>query len=140
MMKSRFLTAACAAIFSLGLLAGCSQEAKENLDAAGDNMAKAGDKMGEDMKDGAMNAGDAAGNAALTGKIKSALMGAEGVDSEHINVDTMGKTVILKGSVDTATAKTKAEQIAKDQAGAEYTVNNQLSVGPASHTDPAKNN
>ncbi|MEZ0324645.1 MAG: BON domain-containing protein [Fimbriimonas sp.] len=139
-MKNRFLAAACAAVFSIGLIAGCSQEAKEDLDAAGDNMAKAADKTGEDIKAGAENAGDVAANAALTAKIKSALMGAEGVDSEHINVDTVGKTVTLKGSQDTEAAKTKAEQVAKDQAGAEYTVVNQITVGPASTTDPQKNN
>ncbi len=127
-MNSKFLTAACAAVFSVGLLAGCTQESKENMDAAGDNMARAAEKTGE-------NVGDATANAAMTGKIKSALMGAEGIDSEHINVDTMGKTVMLKGSIDTEAGKTKAEQIAKDQAGADYTIDNQLTIGHTPHND-----
>jgi predicted lysophospholipase L1 biosynthesis ABC-type transport system permease subunit len=139
-MNSKFLMAACAAVFGLGILTGCSQEAKENLDAAGDNMAKAADKTGEDMAAGAAKAGEATGDAAVTAKVKSALMSAEGIDSEHINVDTVGKTVMLKGMVDTEAAKTKAEQIAKDQAGSDYTVENQLTVGATHPADPTKNN
>ena len=139
-MKSRFLTAACAAIFSLGLLAGCSQEAKEDLDTAGDSMAKAADKTGEAIKADAENAGDAMGDAAVTGKVKTALIGAEGIDAEHINVDTVGKTVMLKGTVDSEAAKSKAAQIAQDQAGSEYTVENQLTVGELHPADPTKNN
>jgi osmotically-inducible protein OsmY len=133
MIKSKFFMAAIAAIVGFGVLSGCSQETKENLDATGDSMAK-------DAKVAADNAGDAAAGAAVTGKIKGALMSAEGVDSEHINVDTVGTTVTLKGSVDSEAAKAKAEQIAKDQAGSEYTVTNELTVGQATPADPTKNN
>jgi osmotically-inducible protein OsmY len=136
----KFWTMAFAAVLGFGILGGCSQEAKEDLDKAGDNMAKAGDQIGDAAAADTANAGATMGNAAMTGKIKTALMSAEGVDSEHINVDTIGNTVTLKGSVDTDAAKAKAEQIAKDQAGADYTIDNQLTVGPASTVDPAKNN
>jgi osmotically-inducible protein OsmY len=134
MIKSKFFMAAIAAVVGFGILGGCSQETKENMDATGESMAK-------DAQNAGANAANATEGAAVTGKIKTALMSAEGVDSEHINVDTVDKTVTLKGSVDTEAAKQKAEQIAKDQAGSEYTVNNELTVGATAPAgDPTGNN
>lgn len=141
MIKSKFWMAVIAAVVGFGVLGGCSEEAKQDYDKAGENIGKAADATGDAMATDADKAGESVEGAAITGKVKSALMSAEGVDSEHINVDTVGKTVTLKGSVDTDAAKMKAEQIAKDQAGSDYTVVNELTVGGAAPVgDPTANN
>jgi len=69
-----------------------------------------------------------ASNAALTTKVKSALAKEEGFKTlGKINVDSNEGVVTLKGKVDSAEAKTKAEQVAKQVDGVK-SVKNQLTV------------
>lgn len=132
-------------------LAGCSQEAQQKMDAAGDNAAKAADqtgdavatdanKAGQAIERGAENAGEAVkgaaedaaqatDNAGMTLKIKNAILSAENLDATDLNVDTKDKTVILKGWVPNAENKKRAESIAKNTVGNEYTVRNELQIG-----------
>jgi osmotically-inducible protein OsmY len=148
-MKIKLTLAAMAAVFGTTLL-GCTQESKQDYSQAGDNLSKAADKMGDAMskdasaagqkiKEESAEAGAAGANVAMTTKVKSALGSAEGIDAEHIDVDTVGNTVTLKGSVDTTEQKAKAEQIARNQAGSDYTIDNQLKVGRANVGDSTKN-
>ena len=68
-------------------------------------------------------------NAALTGKVKSALAADVGLKTlTGIDVDSAGTVVTLKGKVDTAEQKSRAEQVARAVEGVS-SVNNQLSVG-----------
>ena len=101
---------------------GCSQEAKNDMGQAADN---AGDAISK-------TAGDAeksAANALMTGKVKSAIAGANDVVIQGLNVDTIDKTITLKGVAKDAKSKETAETIAKTQAGDDYKVDNQLTVG-----------
>ncbi len=128
------------------LLAGCSQEAKSDMSAAGDAAATATSKVGEAAATDASKAGQAVehagtaaveatkdvaqnvGDAALTPKIKTQLLNTAGLETKDVNVETADKTVTLKGSVPDAKQKKMAEDAAKLAAGAEYKVVNQLTV------------
>ena len=59
----------------------------------------------------------AAKNAALTGKVKSALAADVGLKTVKIDVDSEGGVVTLKGNVDTADTKRRAEATAKKVSG-----------------------
>lgn len=68
-------------------------------------------------------------NAALTGKVKSALAADVGLKTlTNIDVDSAGTTVTLKGKVDTEEQKRRAQEVAAAVNGVS-SVNNQLTVG-----------
>ena len=69
--------------------------------------------------------------AAETLDVKTALLADKTVDAGAIDVDTFQdkKVVVLRGSVPTQAQKTRAEQIARDNATG-YTVENRLAVVP----------
>ena len=66
-------------------------------------------------------------NAALTGKVKSALAADVGLKTLKIDVDSAGNTVTLKGAVDSAETKQRAEEVARKVDGV-ATVRNELTV------------
>lgn len=66
-------------------------------------------------------------DATLTAKVKSALAADVGLKTLNINVDSSGNTVTLKGNVDSADKKTRAEEVARKVDGV-ATVRNQLQV------------
>ena len=66
-------------------------------------------------------------NAALTAKVKSALAADVGLKTLKIDVDSMGNTVTLKGSVDSADTRRRAEEVARKVDGV-ATVRNELTV------------
>jgi hyperosmotically inducible protein len=68
-------------------------------------------------------------NAALTAKVKSALAADVGLKTLKIDVDSMGNTVTLKGAVDSAETKKRAEEVARKVDGV-ATVRNELTVKP----------
>ena len=72
------------------------------------------------VKDGAKNAG-------LTGRVKTALANDVGLKTLIINVDSDDGVVTLRGSVDSADTKSRAEQIAKKVDGVK-SVKNELRV------------
>lgn len=70
-------------------------------------------------------------NATLTGKVKTALASDVGLGTvTSINVDSDNGVVTLKGHVDSADKKAKAEEIAKKVDGVK-SVKNELRVEPA---------
>jgi osmotically-inducible protein OsmY len=66
-------------------------------------------------------------NAALTGKVKSALAADVGLRTLNINVDSSGSVVTLKGQVDSADTKRRAEEVARKVEGV-TSVRNELTV------------
>ena len=118
--------------------AGVEKDAERNADkaAAATAEAKADTKeatrdASAATKDAAANAGGAIAAAIETIDVKSALMADRTVDASHINVDTFHetKTVVLKGSVKTATQRDEAARIAAAEATG-YRIDNQLTVVP----------
>lgn len=93
--------------------------------------AQVGEKAAEAADDAAREGTRAATAAIETIDVKSALMADRTVDASHIDVDTFPetKTVVLKGSVKTATERDEAARIAAVEASG-YTVDNQLKVVP----------
>jgi osmotically-inducible protein OsmY len=104
-------------------------EARQEAREAGDTMDRAGDRVAQETRDATGTAGAALDAAAQTMQIKTALIDADNLDANDINVDTDGatKTVTLKGHVPTASQKAAAERIAKEKAPG-YSVNNMLEV------------
>ena len=102
------------------------------------------DKAGADIKDAAKNVASAASTTAaeakeatdralMTGKVKSALKSAAGLDTSALNVDTeKDGAVHLTGSVPTAAQKKQAESVAKGIVGSTYKLDNELTVAASS--------
>ena len=106
-----------------------NSEAREQARDAGQAMERAGDRAVQEAKDATHSVGATLDAAAQTMQIKTALIDADNLDANDINVDTDGatKTVTLKGHVPTAAQKAAAERIAKEKAP-DYTVSNLLEV------------
>ena len=101
------------------------QESREAANAA----ERAGDRVGQETKDASRSVGSTLDAAAQTMQIKTALIDADNLDANNINVDTDGstKTITLKGHVQNASQKAAAERIAKEKAPG-YRVVNQLVI------------
>lgn len=73
---------------------------------------------GQAVENTVRGVGQSIENAALTAKVKNALMLAKGIDTSKLNVDTTKEGVVtLKGSVPTAEMKNLAAKTAKNVAG-----------------------
>ena len=101
------------------------QEARE----AGNAAERAGDRVAQETKDATRSVGGTLDAAAQTMQIKTALIDADNLDANDIDVDTNAstRTVTLRGHVATASQKATAERIAKEKAP-DYRVVNSLVV------------
>lgn len=139
------------------VLGGCTPEAREKYDQAGDSVGaaaqktadaastdaketgKAVEKAGAVAEKAAKDTAENVADATMTPKVKQALLGASGLETKDINVETANNTITLKGSVPNAKQKEQAGTIAKGIAGTQYKVDNQLTVsGATGATDAAK--
>jgi osmotically-inducible protein OsmY len=111
--------------------AAAADKAEDKAQAAGEKAAAEGKEAAAETKDAARDASGALKAAVETIDVKSALMADRTVDASHINVDTFHetKTVVLKGSVKTATQRDEAARIAAAEAPG-YRIDNQLTVVP----------
>jgi hyperosmotically inducible periplasmic protein len=110
-----------------------AQERAQNREAVRDKADKAEDKLpsAEERAKNRETVSRGASNAALTTKVKTALASDVGMRTmTSIDVDSNQGVVTLKGKVDTAEAKKKAEAIAKQVDGVK-SVKNQLRVEAA---------
>jgi len=113
------------ALFAAGtmmLAAGCDQRNASNTSTAtppttADKMANSANKAGDKMATSTEKAGDKIDDAALTTKVKTALMAEPGLRSLEINVDTRDNIVTLNGTVDSQEKKQRAMQIAQKVEG-----------------------
>lgn len=118
--------------------AGVEKDAEQNADKAAAATAETRADAKDAVKDAsaatreaAATVGGAVAGALETIDVKTALMADRTVDASHINVDTFHetKTVVLKGSVKTATQRDEAARIAAVEAPG-YRIDNQLTVVP----------
>ena len=121
------IAAAVAAAFALPAFAQTStpsaQERAENREKLNEKLPTAEERAKNREK-----VSSGASNAALTTKVKSALAADSGLGTmTSIDVDSDKGVVTLKGKVDSAAAKKKAEEIAKKVEGVK-SVKNQLRV------------
>ena len=109
--------------------AEATEKAADKVDTATDKAQAKGHEAAADTKAVAKDAAGAVKGAIETIDVKSALMADRTVDASHINVDTFHetKTVVLKGSVKTATQRDEAARIAAAEAPG-YRIDNQLKV------------
>jgi hyperosmotically inducible protein len=128
-MNRKLMLAAATSVLGFGVLGACTPQSKQQYSQAGQELGGAAQKIGTGLKEDTQVAGAQAADATMTGKVKAALIAAKDVDSSHIDVDTSNKVVMLKGSVPDQAQSEKAQQIAADQAGAGYSVQNELQVG-----------
>ncbi|MDP2319773.1 MAG: BON domain-containing protein [Acidobacteriota bacterium] len=141
-LKNGYLAIALIGGFALAgcsnTAAGVEKDAERNADKAAAAKADAREGAADATRDASAATRDAAANAAgaiaaaiETIDVKSALMADRTVDASHINVDTFHETksVVLKGSVKTATQRDEAARIAAAEAPG-YRVDNQLTVVP----------
>ena len=111
--------------------ATAADKAEDKAQAAGEKAAAEGKEAAAETKEAGREAGGAIKAAIETIDVKSALMADRTVDASHINVDTFHetKTVVLKGSVKTATQRDEAARIAAAEAPS-YRIDNQLTIVP----------
>ena len=111
--------------------AAAADKAEDKADAAADKAEPAAHEAAAETREAARDASGAVKAAVETVDVKSALMADRTVDASHINVDTFHetKTVVLKGSVKTATQRDEAARIAAAEAPG-YRIDNQLTVVP----------
>jgi osmotically-inducible protein OsmY len=104
-------------------------EMKQEAREAGSAAERAGDRAAQETKEAAGSVGATLDAAAQTMQIKTALIDADNLDANNIDVDTNGatKTVTLSGHVATASQKAAAERIAKEKAP-DYRIVNNLAV------------
>jgi osmotically-inducible protein OsmY len=79
--------------------------------------ANADKTLADRTKAGLNKAGEAINDAWITTKVKWFIAGDDLLDNSEVNVDTNANVVTLKGTVPSAAAKARAEQLAKDTEG-----------------------
>jgi len=107
------------------LIAACDQRAPADSTAA--SVDRAADKVGATVSNAADKTAAVADDAAITAKVKAAILAEPGLKSLQINVDTSSATVTLTGSVDNADLRERAKQIATSTSGVKGVVD-QLTV------------
>ena len=110
------LALALSVAFAFALAACSSDGSKSSTSSSSGGTGSTSDQIKQDAKD-----------ATLTTKVKSALAADVGLSTLKIDVDSAGSTVTLKGTVDSADKKQRAEEVARKVDGV-ATVRNQLQV------------
>ena len=104
-------------------------ELKQEAREAGNAAERAGDRVAQETKEATRSVGATLDAAAQTMQIKTALIDADNLDANDIDVDTNAstKTVTLNGHVPTASQKAAAARIAKEKAP-DYRIVNNIAV------------
>ncbi|MEO7007840.1 MAG: BON domain-containing protein [Caldimonas sp.] len=125
MQKPFWTTTALALVASGALLSGCEQ--KTTRDDMPIGSATTTTTVPNAAATRMSRAGDAVSDAALTTKVKSALLADPNVKGLRIDVDTHEGTVTLNGSADSAANMERAATVARSVSGVK-SVDNRLSV------------
>lgn len=102
------------------LTVGCDQRAPAGSTQA--KMDQAANKVGNAVSNAADKTVAATDDAAITAKVKAALLAEPGLKSTQINVDTSAANVTLSGTVDTADMRDRAKQVASSTSGVKSVV------------------
>ncbi|WP_258807886.1 BON domain-containing protein [Pseudidiomarina sp. CB1] len=106
------------------------EAAEKAADAAGDAWDETKDAAGDawdETKEAAGEAGDFLSDAAITGRVKAALVEADQIEAMNINVETIDGHVVLSGIVASADIADLAAQIAEGIEGVQ-SVENDIEV------------
>ena len=125
--KSTAILAAAMAAIAL-TTAGCNRQPADTTGrATTDKMATTTDRTASTTNRAMNETAVVVDDAAITTKVKSAVLAEPGLKSLQINVDTKDAVVTLSGTVDTPELKSRAVQIAQSVQGVK-SVNDNLSV------------
>ena len=121
-----------AAVLVTALAAGCDR--KPSSETAGQKLdrttERAGEKMDQAAADAKLRAGqakDTVDDAAITAKVKTAMIAEPGLKAMKINVDTANGVVTLTGTVETPQSLERATQVAQSVDGVK-SVDNRLNL------------
>jgi hypothetical protein len=157
-MKFRSITLAAASVAVAGIIAGCGgtstnmNNSRANVTNLGANNANTGaivvnananrwsntnitreeydkNRAEYEREKGSSTIGQGVNDSWLWFKTRAALLTTSDVRESTINVDVVNDVVTLKGTVETAAQKAKAEEVAKDIDGVK-SVKNELKVAP----------
>ena len=103
---------------------GTSSSTSQKLDQSTPKSADATSSSGATASESSSNMSAAAGDTAITAKVKAALIAEPGLKSMDINVETKDGTVTLTGSVDNAQLREKAKQVASSTSGVKGVIDN----------------
>ena len=127
------LTWIAAAALAAALVTGCDRN-KPSSETAGQKLdrttERAGEKMDQaaaDMRQRGGEAKDKIEDAAITAKVKTAMIAEPGLKALQINVDTANGVVTLTGVVDSAKSLERATQVAQGVQGVK-SVDNRLNL------------
>lgn len=121
------------ALFAAALTSGCNREetttsdAGSKIDQARDSAGEKMDQAASQMQEQAANAGDKIDDAAITAKVKTALVAEPGLKALQIDVDTADGVVMLSGAVDSPSVIDRATQVVQAVPGVK-SVDNRLTV------------
>ena len=127
----KFIWIAIAAI-GIGVGSGCNRQSssasmEKRADQTMERAEQTMDQATNDVKQQARRAGDTAKDAAITTKIKSAMIAEPELKALQVNVDTVNGNVTLSGVVDSQQNLERAQQIAQTVDGVRA-VENRLTV------------
>lgn len=145
MKSSNRITLAVVAAFATAVAAGCQRNTPtdtaastvdQNVGSVDQKTSQAAGDAGRQQSEASPGplaenkAGDVMADAAITAKIKTAIVSEPGLRSSQISVNTANGIVTLSGSVDTQQSAERAAQVAQTVNGVK-SVENQLSVKTA---------
>ena len=102
--------------------AGCSD--RNSTETAGQKLDRSADKVAAATERATKETAVVVDDAAITTKVKSAVLAEPGLKTLQINVDTKDGVVTLSGTVDTPVLKERAMQIAQQTNGVRSVVDN----------------
>jgi osmotically-inducible protein OsmY len=103
-------------------VSGCNKA--NSPETVGQKVDKATDKVAAKTESAMAKTAEVVDDAALTTKVKAAIMAEPGLKSLQINVDTKDSVVTLTGTVDSAPMKDKAKEVASSVSGVKSVVDN----------------
>ena len=129
--KSAYKWASIAIIFAVSVAAcdkpGSAERLGEKIDESAERTGEKIDAMASKADDKSAQIGEALGDAAITTKVKSAILAEPGLKVLQINVDTKDGIVTLSGAVDNDEHREKAQTIAQAVEGVVRVENNLVS-------------
>ncbi len=124
-MKSIPASVVVAALVGATLALGaCNQRSSTPAPYTGNAPPSTTERIADKAADTTNKVAAAADDAAVTTKVKTALLAEPGLKSLEIKVDTKDGTVTLSGQVDSADQRSRAEQIAQSTGGVKNVVDN----------------
>jgi hyperosmotically inducible protein len=116
-----------AVILAVGLAAGCERQTTAESRGTAERAGERIDQTAAGMRRESEKAGDKMSDAAITVKVKSAIIAEPGLKAMQIDVDTVNGVVTLTGTVNSPELMENARRVAQTVEGVK-SVNNQLTV------------